>query len=294
MSLIKLAEFAKPENQLGKPQRGEVIDNEDPKKLGRVKLKIKGLIEGDRENIPWTYPRNPNLHGGTSKASGHHVPEIGSNLVVEFPHGNIYQAYYKSTWHSADNFVKKTFDTNYPHKYGWQDAGKNAFTQDKIDGSLEYNHFAEYKKKEKLDGTYGGGGGEGGGGGSYDDTDDDSGGDSGGDSGSGGQDQQQQQPKLNMKIEKDGTLNVTTQAKINVTAKGDITIKGDGKLTATIKGDVSISSEGDMTLKAKTITLDGNVKLGGSGANRAVSLKDSIDSKGDTQVGNLATKVTGM
>jgi phage baseplate assembly protein gpV len=48
------------------------------------------------------------------------------------------------------------------------------------------------------------------------------------------------------------------------------------------------------TIKATTIILQGNVLLGDKGATRPLALKDSVDSSGDTEASNLATKVKAV
>lgn len=48
---------------------------------------------------------------------------------------------------------------------------------------------------------------------------------------------------------------------------------------------------GVLTLKGMTIVLDGVVKLGGADADKEAAMRGTTDSAGDTDVGNLATRV---
>jgi len=56
--LLNIQEHLNQGNILGKSYRGVVIDNEDPDKLGRVKVIVDGLIEGDTANLPWISQRS--------------------------------------------------------------------------------------------------------------------------------------------------------------------------------------------------------------------------------------------
>ena len=58
-----------------------------------------------------------------------------------------------------------------------------------------------------------------------------------------------------------------------------------------VNGDISIKAKGKVNIKADEIILDGTVRLGGPNANREVGARNSRDSRGDTLVSNLATKV---
>ncbi len=60
-------------------------------------------------------------------------------------------------------------------------------------------------------------------------------------------------------------------------------------------GSASISmSDGKIVLTADTIALVGTISLGSENASRPLSLQGSLDTRGDSQVNNLATKVKGV
>jgi hypothetical protein len=69
---------------------GEVMDVEDPQKMGRVKVKVFGkLDEIPTEDIPWAYPGN-NHTGGSATGGGFiSVPKKGSLVSVKFDCGNL-------------------------------------------------------------------------------------------------------------------------------------------------------------------------------------------------------------
>jgi hypothetical protein len=109
--LIKLSEYMKPVRALSRPHKGVVVDNEDPEKLGRVKVEIKGLIEGAPDDLPWCIP-------STLDAKTMDVPKVGDELIIEFPYNDIYAPFYGGGWHNA-NTKADGFDEDYPNTFGF-------------------------------------------------------------------------------------------------------------------------------------------------------------------------------
>lgn len=110
--LLNLKEFIDTSSSLANPHRGKVVDNNDPLKLGRVKCTIAGIFQGATANLPWIHPLGPTLFGGTSSSGLVSVPEIGSELVIEFPYDDIYFPVYTGIW--ANTGIKVTdFDGEY-------------------------------------------------------------------------------------------------------------------------------------------------------------------------------------
>ncbi len=63
---------------------GEVLDISDPKKLGRIKVRVRGWYdELDEDLIPWALP-------SYITRNRHDLPCVGSEVVVEFLKGSIY------------------------------------------------------------------------------------------------------------------------------------------------------------------------------------------------------------
>lgn len=71
---------------------GVVVDNVDPLKLGRVRLRVEGLVEPDS---PWAFPKDT---GGKANRGSHDPPAIGSTVVVSFLGGNIDVPIYTRAW----------------------------------------------------------------------------------------------------------------------------------------------------------------------------------------------------
>lgn len=107
--LIRLSEHMKPVNALAVPHQGTVVDNNDPKKLGRVKCTIPGILEASTDDLPWV---NSNLD-----PSRFSVPEVGDVLKIAFPYNDIYVSEFIGYWHSEANHNAE-FDTDYPNTFG--------------------------------------------------------------------------------------------------------------------------------------------------------------------------------
>lgn len=73
--------------------RGTVTDNEDPKKIGRVKAKVPEVL-GDVET-GWAYPCLPYAGDGEGL---YVVPPVGAGVWVEFEAGNVSKPIWTGCW----------------------------------------------------------------------------------------------------------------------------------------------------------------------------------------------------
>ena len=68
---------------------GVVQQNDDPKKLGRVKVRVLGIFDKmELKDIPWATPWK-DLNG-----NGFNVPEVGKLVTVVFDSANEYKPEY--------------------------------------------------------------------------------------------------------------------------------------------------------------------------------------------------------
>jgi hypothetical protein len=75
---------------------GEVVDINDPNKVGRIKVKVFGKFDLiPTEDIPWAYPTNAYTGGDIDGGGSFSVPKKGSIVSVTFDSGNIYHPEYK-------------------------------------------------------------------------------------------------------------------------------------------------------------------------------------------------------
>lgn len=83
----KLAVFPNPHvrKMIAEPQLAEVVDNNDPDKLGRIKVRF--LWQKDSETTPFIRIMTPSggTYGSTNKNRGFHfTPEVGDSIMVGF------------------------------------------------------------------------------------------------------------------------------------------------------------------------------------------------------------------
>jgi hypothetical protein len=96
---------------------GEVVNIEDPLKVGRVKINVFGKFDTiPTEDIPWAYPGN-NLTAGSASGGGFFsVPKLGSVVSVKFDQGNIYHPEYFFNQKISDE-VKAEIEGSYPNAH---------------------------------------------------------------------------------------------------------------------------------------------------------------------------------
>lgn len=116
--LVQLVDYMKKLDNLKVIHRGRVVFNNDPDKLGRIKVQIKSIYEeSSTDLLPWCYPLGSfNLPDQGS----FEVPEIDSEVVVFFPFGDIYSPFYFYGGGTTNDLTKTPaiFDTNYPETIG--------------------------------------------------------------------------------------------------------------------------------------------------------------------------------
>lgn len=149
---IKLSENLEKTLPLKRVYKAQVIDNADPEKLGRVKVNISGIFEGDAANLPWVYPRRNDLLGGKSDSGRYAVPEIDSYLEVRFPTEDIYSPFYYGYWEDANTHLAD-FDTDYPDTYGWVDSNGTKCIINKKQMSLDFTHVSGIEVSMDKDGN---------------------------------------------------------------------------------------------------------------------------------------------
>ena len=68
--------------------RGEVVDTNDPKQSGRVRIRIYPMFSGVRDaDLPWALFADPAM-GGLSDTGSFHIPAIGSHVFCFFENGD--------------------------------------------------------------------------------------------------------------------------------------------------------------------------------------------------------------
>lgn len=138
--------FLRPMLDFDKPELGEeyyhaiVVDNNDPKKLKRVKIRIQELHGTTQEipdsNLPWAIQFRPTFLGGDTELSTSYVPRIGSSVIITHIRGEIYQpAYMFELSHNSNRMTQG--EQNYPDSYVFKDSRENYYHVDMINDTLD-------------------------------------------------------------------------------------------------------------------------------------------------------------
>lgn len=130
---------------------GCVEDNNDPDKIGRLKVRIEPYSEMSTEDLPWAYPMLGS-HGNSSEYGGLNVPEIGSQVRVSFPSKDLTAPYYSG---AELNKLNKTtfFDDDYPNTYGYKDSIGNFVRVNKEKGTAQFQHTSTTNMQVSPDGS---------------------------------------------------------------------------------------------------------------------------------------------
>lgn len=151
---------------------GKVVDNVDPDKLGRIKVRIIEVF-GREDKIPdaalpWAIPMRPIGHGASVNLSSAKVPVIGSEVAVQFAKGSIYSPIYKFSPVMATNLVSDA-DENYPNTYAYLDPNMNAvivkntgeladkgnrLVIDNVNDTIDFQSFTGFKFHIANDGSF--------------------------------------------------------------------------------------------------------------------------------------------
>ena len=130
---------------------GVVEDNEDPEKLGRLRVRISPYMDFDPDDLPWACP-TLGTHGNVSNAGGLNVPEKGSQVRVYFPSHDLTAPYY--TGAELNDYNRTTFfDDDYPHAYGYKDSRGNFIRVNKARDTIHMQHSSTSNFKVAPDGS---------------------------------------------------------------------------------------------------------------------------------------------
>lgn len=138
--------FLRPSQDFTTPNLGEefyravVVDNNDPEKIHRVKIRIEELHGTEREipnsNLPWAIHFRPSFLGGGSNLSSGAVPRVGSEVIVTHIRGEIYQpAYMFELAHNGTRLSQ--VEEDYPESYALRDSDGNFWHINMVEDKLD-------------------------------------------------------------------------------------------------------------------------------------------------------------
>lgn len=162
--LNNLLDSFKPESILNTLMIGEVIDNHDPKQIGRCRVKIPGINDTlPKDKMPWAHQLFPNGTGQDKEPEGlangpvdgipnFKIPAVGTKVVVMFPDDDIYSCLYVGEL-MYEPLAKQELLNNYPETWGTLDKINNRFWVDMVEGTVNFWHFTDTHFRIDKDGT---------------------------------------------------------------------------------------------------------------------------------------------
>ncbi len=119
-----------------------VVDNNDPLRIQRVRVRIPILHNGVQDSqLPWVAPQDMNGVGHGGGASSQFVPVVGSLVKVIFKNGNPHMPEYTAKVLVPGN-VSPVLAVNYPNRWGIVDPKGNQFWVDMQAGDAEFLHHS--------------------------------------------------------------------------------------------------------------------------------------------------------
>lgn len=116
---------------------GEVVNNRDPKKKGRCRIKVFGVCDNIPDNdLPWAVPELENTSKDKFKVN---IPEEGSRVSVRFENGDIYKPVYSNK--VITNYLSNEAKENYPNTViMYEDKNGNVLKINKITNEFSFKH----------------------------------------------------------------------------------------------------------------------------------------------------------
>ena len=130
---------------------GCVEDNNDPEKLGRVRVRVAPYMDLDLDKLPWASPILGTC-GNSTDSCGLNVPEVGSQVRVTFPSRDFTAPYYTGAELNSTN-RSTFFDEDYPFTYGYKDSIGNFYRINKERGTAQFQHYTSTNAQVAPDGS---------------------------------------------------------------------------------------------------------------------------------------------
>lgn len=150
MSFISLNSQLPKLNHESMIYKGEVIDNNDPLHLDRIKCRIPELYDNELGEVPWILPVKYCLFGQGSGFGSFGVPPVGAIALVELqgndPNFPIYRGYMLTEENVNTKYVAGT--------YGILDPNGSELFVDTNSKTLTYTHVSGIQFVLNADGTF--------------------------------------------------------------------------------------------------------------------------------------------
>lgn len=115
MSFVPICNLEQVKSFTSTPKFGTIVSNKDPKMLGRVKVNIPGLFEGEEGYLPWIRRKMDTVFCGLN-CEIFDVPEVGSIVQVQWDYDTESPTYSGTPYNQKHQ--TNTFTENYPFEAG--------------------------------------------------------------------------------------------------------------------------------------------------------------------------------
>lgn len=149
----------KPINQIDKGKQdpyaqtyiGEVIDNNDPERLKRIKVSISLWDMLTDEQLQWVTPESST--SSSPDTDNHNIPEVGSSVKVSFNNNDPNEPVYTGAG-VTESTKCSLFDEGYPNTYGQKDSIGNFTMHNKETGVSVFHHNSGTEVQIDPDGSF--------------------------------------------------------------------------------------------------------------------------------------------
>ena len=130
---IPIYNLAKFRNPTDLPKIAEVINNNDPKRIGRIKVRLAGLYEPEDasgSNLPWIRKMSSELGIGVDERN---IPTVGDQVELIWPYDNKHAFYRGIPYGDISNIDSEELST---YNWGWLTKSGTAIMLNKNTGDF--------------------------------------------------------------------------------------------------------------------------------------------------------------
>lgn len=146
-----LEEYAE-DNPYVKSHVGDVVDNNDPEHLDRLKVAIDLWDYMTTEELPWVTPSGGSV-GNSTNTKSHDIPEVGSQVRITFYNFDPDSPRYEGM-EITDDSKCSLFEEDYPNTHGTKDSIGNFVVHNKKTGISVFHHNSGTTTQFDKDGSF--------------------------------------------------------------------------------------------------------------------------------------------
>lgn len=200
----------------GQPELAEVINDKDPEKLGRLKVRYHWPVDNPQQaETDWVRLLTPYSGNGKGQLF---KPEVGSQVLVDYQNGLAEQPFVLGNMFHANNKQGAKYSPDSNLMKGLQTAGGNKFVMQDKQGEQSINISNSNNKGTSLNINFNGDG--------------------------------------SVSISTNGPINLTAGGDITLNAKKDITLTAGNNITITAKKNVVVTAQEEAVVLDAKMALD--------------------------------------